>query len=402
MNKSSLGKYCFVFLILVLFFLYGYNLVNKALLSRVGTEVNYHQTEKLDSSEKSGLWFECEKPEFYWESGDFVGAQYDLVLFNHLDYEINDWEIRIKVPRGSYLDATWNGVFQLVDDNLFISSVSYNSVIKKQAYPIGFIMYIPAKDAENGWNLTDISITYKKFLQMQDLTFYWVLLGFGVLITIFIIIYGVLKIKVNQARKQQKIYRDIIEQSLTTFANTIDAKDNYTEGHSRRVAFYSRELAQRLNLSFEEQEQIYYIAMMHDIGKIGIPDSILKKPTKLTEEEWEIMKKHSTYSGDILSEFTAIPEISSAVRYHHEWFDGTGYPYKLKGEEIPRTARIISVADSFDTMNSKRVYRGPLPKDEIIRQLRNNAGIQFDPEIVPHMIKMLEDGTVDRLNALLR
>ena len=141
---------------------------------------------------------------------------------------------------------------------------------------------------------------------------------------------------------------------------------------------------------------------MHDIGKIGIPDSILKKPTKLTEEEWEIMKKHSTYSGDILSEFTAIPEISSAVRYHHEWFDGTGYPYKLKGEEIPRTARIISVADSFDTMNSKRVYRGPLPKDEIIRQLRNNAGIQFDPEIVPHMIKMLEDGTVDRLNALLR
>ena len=223
MNKSSFGKYCFVFFVLALFFLYGYNLVKKTLISRVGTEVSYHQTKKIDSSEKDGLWFECEKPDFYWESGDFIGAQYDLVLFNHLGYEINDWEINIKVPRGSYLDATWNGVFQLVDDNLYISSVSYNSVIKNQAYPIGFIMYIPNTEDAKAWSLTDISITYKKFLQMQDLTFYWVLLGFAVLISIFIVVYGVLKIKVKQAEHSKKIYKEIIEQSLTTFANTIDA-----------------------------------------------------------------------------------------------------------------------------------------------------------------------------------
>ena len=181
----------------------------------------------------------------------------------------------------------------------------------------------------------------------------------------------------------------------------IDAKDTYTEGHSRRVALFSREMARRMGWSFEDQEELFYIAMMHDIGKIGIPDRVLNKPTKLTDEEWEIMKQHPTYSGDILQEFTTIPTMSVAVRYHHEWYDGTGYPYKLKGEEIPLISRIITVADSFDTMDSKRVYREPLSMEEIVKQLKENSGKQFDPEIVPYMIKMIEDGTVYRLKELV-
>ena len=188
---------------------------------------------------------------------------------------------------------------------------------------------------------------------------------------------------------------------MSTFANAIDAKDNYTEGHSRRVALFAREIARRMRLKYEKQEEIFYIAMMHDIGKIGIPDRILNKPTRLTDEEWEIMQKHPIYSGEILKEFTAISDMASAVKYHHEWYDGTGYPYKLKGEEIPFVSRIITVADSFDTMDSKRVYRDPLPKEEIIKQLRENAGRQFDPEIVPYMIAMLEDGAVERLKQLI-
>ena len=209
------------------------------------------------------------------------------------------------------------------------------------------------------------------------------------------------KIKVKEATKRQLIYKDIIEQALSTFANTIDAKDNYTEGHSRRVALFSREIARRMGFTYQQQEEIFYIAMMHDIGKIGIPDRILQKPTKLTDEEWEVMKQHPIYSGDILQEFTTIPTMSEAVRYHHEWFDGSGYPYQLKGYEIPLISRIISIADSFDTMNTKRVYRGPLETSEIIEQLQQNSGVQFDPDIVPFMIKMIEDGSVARLEALV-
>ena len=204
-----------------------------------------------------------------------------------------------------------------------------------------------------------------------------------------------------QLKKQHLIYKDIVEQALSTFANAIDAKDAYTEGHSRRVALFSREMARRMGWSFEDQEELFYIAMMHDIGKIGIPDRVLNKPTKLTDEEWEIMKQHPTYSGDILQEFTTIPTMSVAVRYHHELYDGTGYPYKLKGEEIPLISRIITVADSFDTMDSKRVYREPLSMEEIVKQLKENSGKQFDPEIVPYMIKMIEDGTVYRLKELV-
>jgi len=322
-------------------------------------------------------------------------------LFNFLSYDLCDWKITIEVPDGSYVDAFWNGIFQIKDDKLYITSVSYNEVIRNQGYPIGFIMYIPVVEGAESWVLKDISMTYKIYLQVHDLTSFWVFIGFIIFISLLIVAYVVLLLRIAEAKKLQLIYKDITEQALSTFANAIDAKDNYTEGHSRRVALFAREIARRMRLKYEKQEEIFYIAMMHDIGKIGIPDRILNKPTRLTDDEWEIMQKHPIYSGEILKEFTAISDMASAVKYHHEWYDGTGYPYKLKGEEIPFVSRIITVADSFDTMDSKRVYRDPLPKEEIIKQLRENAGRQFDPEIVPYMIAMLEDGAVERLKQLI-
>ncbi|MCH5203641.1 MAG: HD domain-containing protein [Oscillospiraceae bacterium] len=200
--------------------------------------------------------------------------------------------------------------------------------------------------------------------------------------------------KIASIQKRQKEYRSIIEQSLQTFAHTIDAKDKYTNGHSVRVAMYSRELARRMGKSEIEQENIYYIALLHDIGKIGIPDSILNKPDRLDDKERGIIQTHPTIGGDILRNFTALEGIAEGAKYHHERYDGKGYCEQLAGEDIPPVARIIGVADTYDAMSSDRCYRKALSSEVIIKELSGGCGTQFDPEVVRYMLEMIKDGTV--------
>ena len=222
----------------------------------------------------------------------------------------------------------------------------------------------------------------------------WIVIGGLIVVAVglVIVLAGMCR-KVDVLRKKQKQYHDIVNQSLETFAHAIEAKDQNTNGHSERVAIYSAEIAKRMGMSDEEQEQIYYMGMLHDIGKIGIPDAILKKPGKLTEEEMQIIRNHPTIGGEILKDFTAIQGISDGARYHHERYDGNGYNEGLKGEEIPLAARIICVADSYDTMSSKRVYKELHEENYILSELDQCSGKQFDPEIVPFMIEMIKDGT---------
>ena len=222
----------------------------------------------------------------------------------------------------------------------------------------------------------------------------WIVIGglIVVAVGIVIVLAGMCR-KVDVLRKKQKQYHDIVNQSLETFAHAIDAKDQNTNGHSQRVAIYSAEIAKRMGMSDEEQEQIYYMGMLHDIGKIGIPDAILKKPGKLTEEEMQIIRNHPTIGGEILKDFTAIQGISDGARYHHERYDGNGYNEGLKGEEIPLAARIICVADSYDTMSSKRVYKELHEENYILSELDQCSGKQFDTQIVPFMIEMIKYGT---------
>ncbi len=198
--------------------------------------------------------------------------------------------------------------------------------------------------------------------------------------------------KIKSMKRRQKEYRSIVEQSLQTFARSIDAKDRYTNGHSLRVAEYSRELAKRMNLDDAVQEKIYYIALLHDIGKIGIPDSVLNKPGKLTDEERQIIQNHPKIGGEILKEFTAIEGIADGAKYHHERIDGKGYNSGLKGDEIPLIARIIGVADTYDAMSSDRPYRKALTREVIEDELKRVSGTQLDPNIVPHMLDMIEEG----------
>lgn len=187
-------------------------------------------------------------------------------------------------------------------------------------------------------------------------------------------------------------------QTLTTIARMLDAKDPYTEGHSQRVSVYSVQLAEACGMSQEEIDNLRKVALLHDIGKIGITDTILNKPGRLTDEEFDIMKGHTVTGGDIIKDIRTVPNIYEGVRYHHERYDGRGYPEGLKGEDIPYIARIIAVADAYDAMTSNRVYRQHLNEEKVLSELEHGAGTQFDPVISQKMITLIHDGAIRNLS----
>ncbi|MGN0587322.1 MAG: HD-GYP domain-containing protein, partial [Oscillospiraceae bacterium] len=179
-------------------------------------------------------------------------------------------------------------------------------------------------------------------------------------------------------------------QAMETLVHTIEAKDKYTMGHSTRVAEYSRLLAQKAGLSEEEQGSIYYMATLHDIGKIGIADSIINKPGKLTDEEYSIIKNHTEAGFDILQNMNEVKDIEYGARWHHERYDGKGYPDGLAGEDIPLYARIIAVADTYDAMTSNRSYRQIMPQEKVRAEIQRVSGTQLDPVIAGYMIEIID------------
>lgn len=180
-------------------------------------------------------------------------------------------------------------------------------------------------------------------------------------------------------------------QVVTTLASTIDAKDKYTNGHSIRVAKYSRELGRRMGKSPQELEEIYFIAMLHDIGKIGIPDAIINKTSKLTDEEYSTIKTHPGIGAEILKNISEMPNMEIGAHWHHERYDGRGYPDGLKGTDIPEIARIIAVADAYDAMTSRRSYRSALPQEVVRGEIEKGKSLQFDPQIADMMLDMIDD-----------
>lgn len=172
-------------------------------------------------------------------------------------------------------------------------------------------------------------------------------------------------------------YHEIIECTVSA----LDAKDPYTAGHSQRVSDMALALLEFLDLGQEEVEKIHIAAHLHDIGKIGVPDSVLNKPEKLSKEEWEFMKKHPGIGADILSKSRHLNELKEIVLYHHERFDGKGYPEGLKGEEIPLGGRIIAICDSIDAMTSDRGYRNAYSLEHCYEEIEKNLGVMYDPVI---------------------
>lgn len=180
---------------------------------------------------------------------------------------------------------------------------------------------------------------------------------------------------------------------VKSLAAAIDAKDTYTNGHSVRVAEYSREIAKRAGFDADMQQRIYITGLLHDVGKIGIPDAIINKEGKLNDEEYDIIKTHPEKGSTILRNIKEMPELTIGARWHHERFDGKGYPEGLKGKSIPEEARIIAIADAYDAMTSNRSYRRSLPQDVVRNEIEKGKGAQFDPEYADYMLQMIDEDT---------
>ena len=195
----------------------------------------------------------------------------------------------------------------------------------------------------------------------------------------------------EEIRNQQQQLKKLLEQTVTALSEAVDAKDRYTSGHSKRVAKYSRMIAERMGKSKDEQDEIYRAGLLHDIGKIRVPAEIINKPGKLTDEEYNMIKIHPVTGYHILRGISDNNYIAMAAKYHHERYDGHGYPIGLKGEKIPEVARILGVADAYDAMASNRSYRDALPQEVVRSEIERGMGTQFDPQIAQIMLDMIDE-----------
>lgn len=253
-----------------------------------------------------------------------------------------------------------------------------------------------------GLLITMLSVIFEAISVYYKVSVSGVFVGIAILILLFInVIYTIHIIRDIIKRQQQeeldKRKKNIEEMSLQLMqmlSTTIEAKDEYTKGHSHRVAEYSVLIARELGWNEKELSNLKNAAHLHDIGKIAIPDTILNKPSKLSEEEFSIIKEHTIIGANILKNISLIDHVQEIVRNHHERYDGNGYPDGLKGKEIPLHARIVTVADSYDAMSSQRIYRNQLPPEKIIQELENNKGTQFDPEITDIFLKLLREDRI--------
>ncbi len=197
-------------------------------------------------------------------------------------------------------------------------------------------------------------------------------------------------IEIDYLKKEQKDIQLLFEQTAEALASAIDAKDKYTHGHSNRVADYSRRIAELAGKDEKDCEEIYFAALLHDVGKIGVPDYIINKDGKLTDEEFAAIKQHPVIGKQILASINKSPYLSIGANFHHERYDGKGYPAGLKGDDIPDIARIIAVADSYDAMTSKRSYRDPLSQDKVREEFVKGIGNQFDPQYAKLMLHLID------------
>ncbi|MBP1542635.1 MAG: HD-GYP domain-containing protein [Oscillospiraceae bacterium] len=375
--------------------------------------------------------------------GPSVGIIYEMIVTNTCDAVIADWTADIYMPEFMWLNNNWNGKLefhQTVDGEERVQLLDlreYQSVefeldyytdhtgpmvpLQKgdrfvyrpskadNEYPleppsatdevndstiVGYIVYVPDKGLDYAPRFDEVVFRYHLnrnawndpvFLTLVGLDIMWLVLIIGLVMSHF---------RVRVLLKQKQHDAQIIEQSIKTFINFIEAKDPNTKGHSERVAAIAYALADEMGFSSQECNNIRCIALMHDCGKVAVPVSILQKPSRLTDEEYEVIKRHTTIGGEMLRDFSSIKDMPLGAMYHHERYDGRGYPKGLKGEEIPLIARIICVADSLDAMNSNRCYRSKLTKEIIIEELEKNRGKQFDPEIVEHILKLIKQGVV--------
>ncbi len=320
------------------------------------------------------------------------GAQYDILVENKMNSTLVDLQILITLPEAAVIDSSWNGRFVMTGNEILFTprhDLDINEIKPGNVESFGMVL-----KSDKVLNITDFMLVGHREVKITDYTGFYIWLLYTIFVLVGSVVYIIMEMRMRNLKQQRENDEKIIMETMQVIADFVDAKDEYTKGHSTRVASYARKLARKLKMSEDEVRNIGYIALMHDCGKMGIPDNVLNKPGKLNEEEMEIMRSHTVLGGKVLHSITALKDVQDGALYHHERYDGKGYPKGLSGENIPLCARIIGVADSFDAMNSDRCYRKHLQKDQIISELQENAGKQFDPEIAKLMIKMLKNNEI--------
>ncbi|MBR4544972.1 MAG: HD domain-containing protein [Oscillibacter sp.] len=242
-----------------------------------------------------------------------------------------------------------------------------------------------------------VTVTIIKDKALYEQNWFRVLCVLFLMFLVFVAVTLYFRQKTLKLTREKEKIKELVREMTIVFAKCIDMKDHYTNGHSARVARYSVMLARRLGKSGEEVDEIRNIALLHDIGKISIPDNILNKPGRLTDEEFSVMRSHSQRGYDILKEITIAPGLAIGAGFHHERPDGRGYPRGLKGDEIPEVARIIAVADTFDAMYSTRPYRKKMRLRDVVEEIRKAAGTQLSPEVVQAFMELVESGAFGKL-----
>ena len=330
------------------------------------------------------------------------GQQFDFTIIDNNNYNLNDWEMTFDINVLGYslkeVDSVWNVSYAIDGTKVTVTpekDIDLVSISRSKNNSFGFILINNKKIEETDFSNITYTLSGIRHRDFSEYPVFWVLLFTLFVYVAFTISYIIIKLKERNFEAFKENTYKIINQAMNTFASLIDTKDPYTKDHSTRVSYYSVKIARKLGLDDEYVRNIAYIALMHDCGKLLIDDDILTKPAKLTMEEYEIMKTHTTNGGKALQNFTSIKEIVNGAMYHHEKWDGTGYPKGLKGEEIPLSARIIGVADALDAMASDRCYRKRLTEEVIKQELTEYSGTQFDPKIAQLVIEMINSGEIN-------
>lgn len=367
-------------------------------------------------------WLLCQSPirQLYFENVSLAGTMAHLVLLL-LVFPISIYVNSVQKFRYSRFYMTLSivallnwlfSVVMIMSSYMLDSDVQYINLTMCVVLMTGIIITI-AKDWKSGfikdYRLSAIGMLGMTLMSILQIVKYadkesivnGVFLCIGVIFIISMAMVESIKKFILTRRQQRALQREVnrktlkIEnltyQAMMTLAQTIDAKDTYTKGHSTRVAEYSKMIAQKMGKDEDYQIAIYFMGLLHDIGKIGIKDEIISKSQGLTDEEFAMIKSHPVIGYDILKNMTEIENIEYGARWHHEKYDGTGYPDGIKGEEIPEYARIIAIADAYDAMASNRSYRKVMPQANIREEIMKGKGRQFDPLLVDIMVQLMDE-----------
>ena len=257
-----------------------------------------------------------------------------------------------------------------------------------------YVFHMSIIDVMTGKPVSTIAVNVVVEKPFYEKAWFWLIILAAVAVIIFFITKAYTRHQMAKLLKKEEEDRIFIRQMIQAFAKTIDIKDEYTNGHSFRVAEYTKMIAERSGYSEAEIENIYNIGLMHDVGKITIPNEILNKPGRLTDEEFVIMKKHASNGYDILKEVEIMPELALGAGYHHERMDGKGYPNGKTADEIPEVAQMIAVADTFDAMHSTRPYRKKMPLEDVINEMKRVSGTQLNEKYVQALLALIEEGRI--------